>query len=578
MNQGARTRTGAPGLLHFAHRDVVQMFKQTRSRTLLSSAPTIPLCSEDQLRHNQLSELELAFPKAPTHSVLSLRAWKAKKTQGLIDSVSDVIIPPILDVSENCRTSSRLVASLAPITPLPLKGSKAELEGQFQANFLQCRSVLAPIRSEVGVTSNDVVDDLGPHCACLVSELATSAACLPFPTRDVISQDLSKSLRVTIPAQRDDSPENHYSQCSRGVNSSLLPLEAVGHMSALFTPRHDVNVASPDETDHGRSNLFQNRMCVNVDTSKRSEMLSDDDDGNDLWDPGKVFGALEGIAEKPIFEVHQLQAQHNWPIHDLQQSAPYSYRHDSLDVAVTAHPERRTRPQRVKRKIDAGSACAPARAPALQLVLANEFPCQKRIRKSKAAKATIEEPQHKAPLLSTPTVKLLSRTTGKQCTKKKRRKSIEWTKAETAALQASVAELGERDWTLIARGIGTRNKAQCRQKWFGCLRPGLVKGAWSAAENKVLHDLGKAKQQPCFTILSKTVLRGRSVKQIQERWKNHFNPNTNFAPFTELEITTLQSLHRQNFGWSYIAKALVKRTPSQVCKRPSLLVYSWCAL
>lgn len=542
------------------------MLNRTRSQTLLASAPTIPLCHEDQRPDKELSDFELAELKAPTHTGLTPRARKAERIDSLSGTTcSDISIPPLFEFSENCRFGFPLVTSAAQTTLLA--GGRADPEGVFDDDFLLRRILSAPIVSRAAAIQDEIVEDLEPHSAFLVSELATSAACLPLPTRHTVSQDLSGALRMAISPQHGDYPVNHDSPHALGFNKALMPRATVGHTCPLFTSRHKASGVSPGAKTRRKRLSCQKRMSTNTETNQRPEIPPHDEDDSDLWDPGTVFRALEGVAEKPVLDGQQSETQKTSPLQNLRQLALSSCGPTFLDDAVDSAA--RTRSTRVKRKFAASSTRATVRVPSPQLLLPNDLPCQNYLQSVQDVTFSKKEAQLGNSLVLAPAVKFVNaaKKQKKHGTKQQRRKSVEWSEDETQALRAIVAESGERDWTFIAKRIGTRNKAQCRQKWFGSMRPGLAKGAWTAAENAVLHKLAAATQKPCFNSLSKTVLCGRSVKQIQERWRNHFDPGTNFAPFTPVEIATLRSLRQQNFGWSYISKHLCERTPSQVCER-----------
>jgi hypothetical protein len=47
----------------------------------------------------------------------------------------------------------------------------------------------------------------------------------------------------------------------------------------------------------------------------------------------------------------------------------------------------------------------------------------------------------------------------------------------------------EPKWTAIAETIGSRTGKQCRERWYQHLRPGLVKGNWTAQEDALIAQL-----------------------------------------------------------------------------------------
>lgn len=46
-------------------------------------------------------------------------------------------------------------------------------------------------------------------------------------------------------------------------------------------------------------------------------------------------------------------------------------------------------------------------------------------------------------------------------------------------------------WSMIAKSMGIRSGKQCRERWHQHLRPGLVKGKWTAEEDALIEQLQK---------------------------------------------------------------------------------------
>ncbi len=55
-----------------------------------------------------------------------------------------------------------------------------------------------------------------------------------------------------------------------------------------------------------------------------------------------------------------------------------------------------------------------------------------------------------------------------------------WTIEEDEKLRKAVAEFGGRNWKKIAEQIPERTDVQCLHRWQKVLRPGLIKGPWTA--------------------------------------------------------------------------------------------------
>jgi hypothetical protein len=71
---------------------------------------------------------------------------------------------------------------------------------------------------------------------------------------------------------------------------------------------------------------------------------------------------------------------------------------------------------------------------------------------------------------------------------KGRKAGCKWTAKEDTRLRAGVAAVGECQWELISSQYlkGQRSAIQCSHRWQKVLRPGLVKGTWTAEEDRVI--------------------------------------------------------------------------------------------
>jgi myb proto-oncogene protein len=148
-----------------------------------------------------------------------------------------------------------------------------------------------------------------------------------------------------------------------------------------------------------------------------------------------------------------------------------------------------------------------------------------------------------------------------------------WTTQEDAALQAAVNKHGDKNWRTIAEDIPGRNHLQCLQRWKKALRPGLVKGHWSKAEDARLLDLITAyTEKGTISNINWAAIAqqidGRNAKQCRERWFLNLDPSINRGPWTAEEDERLLKLAAQCGGrWSLISKNMVGRTENSVKTR-----------
>ncbi|CAM9544074.1 unnamed protein product [Discosporangium mesarthrocarpum] len=124
----------------------------------------------------------------------------------------------------------------------------------------------------------------------------------------------------------------------------------------------------------------------------------------------------------------------------------------------------------------------------------------------------------------------------------------------------------QTSWKTIATMVSSRNHVQCLQRWKKVLRPGLVKGQWSAEEDEQLVKLvGQGFKN--WGALSEN-LSGRTSKQCRERWCHHLDPSIIRGEWTGEEDDIIMTMH-QKIGnkWSSMAPHLVGRTENAIKTR-----------
>lgn len=142
-----------------------------------------------------------------------------------------------------------------------------------------------------------------------------------------------------------------------------------------------------------------------------------------------------------------------------------------------------------------------------------------------------------------------------------------WTDAEDDLLRAAINEFGEKQWRFISERVKGRSPIQCLHRWSKILKPGLVKGPWSAHEDLILKQWvdnnGPQKWSHCARNIS-----GRSGKQCRERWFNILSPNVKKGEWTEEEDALIFQMF-QTLGpkWTVIAKCLEGRTENSIKNR-----------
>ena len=152
-----------------------------------------------------------------------------------------------------------------------------------------------------------------------------------------------------------------------------------------------------------------------------------------------------------------------------------------------------------------------------------------------------------------------------------------WDEEETIRLRNALAVYGPGDWKAMAKVVGTRTAAQCKDKYRVHLQydgKQIVVGSFTPMEDEALREILKTHGPENWDHIA-SMLPGRTRQQCKSRWYRYLKPKRvdetdekiNVGAFSAEENDRLaQGVEQLGAGhWFEIAKVVRTRTPLQ-CK------------
>ncbi len=149
----------------------------------------------------------------------------------------------------------------------------------------------------------------------------------------------------------------------------------------------------------------------------------------------------------------------------------------------------------------------------------------------------------------------------------KKIKHSKWTPKEDEKLKYLAKLNNYKNWKQISNQIKGRTAVQCQQRWNKILQPGLVKGPWSAYEDKILIEWVN-KYGPIKWTLCSNNIPGRTGKQCREHWNNVLNNDIKKGEWTIEEDFLIMNFYKKyNGSWKKLIEIFDKRTENSIKNR-----------
>lgn len=142
-----------------------------------------------------------------------------------------------------------------------------------------------------------------------------------------------------------------------------------------------------------------------------------------------------------------------------------------------------------------------------------------------------------------------------------------WTTDEDAALKALYSKHGKQ-WSLISSQMENRTASQVAARWEKCLNPTLVKGPFTAEEDRAIEKHVRANGPHRWPVVCAQLGGRRSPKQCRERWFNQLDPNVHQDAWTADEDRIIfEGYQRMGPKWTLIASELSGRPDNAIKNR-----------
>ena len=126
-------------------------------------------------------------------------------------------------------------------------------------------------------------------------------------------------------------------------------------------------------------------------------------------------------------------------------------------------------------------------------------------------------------------------------------KKGKWSLEEDKLLKQWVEQKGPKKWVVCGKFIQGRNGKQCKERWYNCLNPDLIKGKWTEEEDfLIMFFYEKCKRSwkkivPLFNYRTENAIKNRFYSQLRKYATKNMNSKDRRRLWGKIKLNELKN-------------------------------------